>query len=42
MRHEDSNFVRGSLAHGGEPPALREPRSLEHAKDDVGIADVDC
>ena len=37
---QQSHFVRRPLAQRGQPPALDEPRAVEYAEDDVGVADV--
>ena len=40
--HQDAQLVGRPLANRRQPPAVDQLGSLEHADDDVGVADVDC
>ena len=41
LRDPDADLVGRPLAKRCQPPALDEPLPLEHAEDDVRVADVD-
>jgi hypothetical protein len=40
LRDPDANLVGGALAQRREAPALDEPLAVEHAQNDIRIADV--
>ena len=37
-----AHLVRRPLAQRGQPPAVKQAVAVEHADDDVGVADVEC
>ncbi len=40
LRHENAELVGRALAQRLQPPALGQPRAVEHAEHDIRVANV--